>query len=64
MSKRAAAVPKKSPASSRAPSAAKAFQAKPTAGSVSLVSKEISRRAYRTMLEARLLEEKLAALYR
>lgn len=30
----------------------------------STVSKEIARRSYRTMLEARLLEEKLAALYR
>ena len=29
-----------------------------------LVSRETARRAYRTMLEARLLEEKLAALYR
>ncbi|MEI7962525.1 MAG: hypothetical protein WCI42_01690, partial [Verrucomicrobiota bacterium] len=28
------------------------------------VTPEIARRAYRTMLEARLLEEKLAALYR
>ena len=28
------------------------------------VSKELARRAYRSMLEARLLEEKLAALYR
>lgn len=29
-----------------------------------VVSKELARRSYRTMLEARLLEEKLAALYR
>lgn len=66
MSKRSAAAPKKSPATSRAalPAKVKAVRAKPSAGSVSIVSKEISRRAYRTMLEARLLEEKLAALYR
>jgi len=66
MSKRSAAVPKKSPATSRAasPATTKAVREKTSAGSVSTVSKEISRRAYRTMLEARLLEEKLAALYR
>ncbi len=32
--------------------------------STAKVNRELSRRAYRTMLEARLLEEKLAALYR
>jgi pyruvate dehydrogenase E1 component alpha subunit/2-oxoisovalerate dehydrogenase E1 component alpha subunit len=35
-----------------------------TRGNVSGVTRELARKAYRTMLESRLLEEKLAALYR
>ena len=75
MSKRSAVAPKKSPATSRATSPGKAGAARTKeakeakdpvskAAAVSSVSKEVARRAYRTMLEARILEEKLAALYR
>ena len=46
-----------------APSAAPKVQAVKKSQE-SVVSKEIARRAYRIMLESRLLEEKLAALYR
>lgn len=51
------------PASKRSP-ARKVSKADATVSKVSGVSKETARRAFRVMLEARLLEEKLAALYR
>jgi TPP-dependent pyruvate/acetoin dehydrogenase alpha subunit len=56
---------------SRTPSASKASKPSRTsspkqsiAAEAAGVSRELARKAYRTMLEARLLEEKLAALYR
>lgn len=56
--------------SSKAPSKPKVKAGRPsgkeavTKASPASLSKEAARRAYRTMLEARILEEKLAALYR